>query len=309
MDSKNVFSNNAVILLLALLCCFLWGSAFPVIKIGYSVSGISACDAGSQILYAGIRFTAAGILVILISHIAARKYLSFNKKLVFKSAKLSLFQTILQYTFFYIGLARCTGVKSSVITASNVFLSILIAAFVFRTEKLSVQKVIGCIIGFTGVLLINSDGLDGGFRFSGEGFVFLAALSYAFSSGLIKKYSRDDSTVLLSGWQFFIGGTFMTLFGIIAGGRISCITVKGLLIIIYLSIVSAVAFSLWGTLLKYNPVSNVSVFGFMNPVFGVLLSYALLSEKNDIEPAKIFISLFFVVCGIIIVNTGFLKRK
>ena len=302
MSDKSLLTKKIVVLPLTMLCCLLWGSAFPCIKLGCGYSHIASDDTYTQILYAGLRFTLAGILAVLIGSIIQRKLLIPRKETIPKAAKLSLFQTILQYTFFYIGLSRSTGMKSSVITASNVFLSIIVAAVVFRTEKLTVKKIAGCLIGFSGVVLINLSGIGGGFRLTGEGFVFLSALSYAFSAGLIKRYSQTEDTVLLSGWQFIIGGIVMTVFGCITGGRITLINTKGIFMLLYLAFVSAAAFSIWGVLLKHNPVSMISVFGFMNPVFGVILSYLLLSERSEAGPYRVAAALLLVAAGIIIVN-------
>ena len=64
-----------------------------------------------------------------------------------KVAALSLAQTIIQYLFFYIGLANTSGVKSSVIEGMSVFVCILISSLVFRLEKLTKFKIIGCVLG------------------------------------------------------------------------------------------------------------------------------------------------------------------
>lgn len=309
MNDKSLLTKKIVVLPLTMLCCLLWGSAFPCIKLGCRYSAVSSDDTASQIFYAGLRFTLAGILALILGSLIERKLLVPKTSALKKAAKLSLFQTILQYTFFYIGLSRSTGMKSSVITASNVFLSILVAALVFRTEKLTVRKIFGCLIGFSGVLLINLGGIGGGFRFTGEGFVFLSALSYAFSAGLTKRYSKTEDTVLLSGWQFVIGGLFMTALGLILGGSITVINAKGILMLIYLGFVSAAAFSIWGVLFKHNPVSMISVFGFMNPVFGVILSYLLLSERSGAGVYKVVAALVLVASGIVIVNTASNKNK
>ena len=305
MSDKNMLTKKSVVLPLTMLCCLLWGSAFPCIKLGYKFSEIAFDNVYSQILYAGMRFTMAGILALIIGSIIEKKLLLPKVDSLPKIAKLSLFQTILQYTFFYIGLGRSTGMKSSVITASNVFLSILVAALIFKTEKLTLRKVIGCAVGFSGVVLINLSGIGGGFRFTGEGFVFLSALSYAFSAALIKRYSTKEDPVMLSGWQFVFGGIFMIVFGLAAGGKIMSFNVSGTLMLVYLAFVSAAAFSIWGTLLKYNPVSTISVFGFMNPVFGVILSFLLLSERSEAGPFRVAAALALVAAGIIIVNVSF----
>ena len=309
MNNKSLLTKKIVVLPLTIFCCLLWGSAFPCIKLGCRFSAVSSDDTASQIFYAGLRFTLAGILALILGSIIERKLLVPKISALKKAAKLSLFQTILQYTFFYIGLSRSTGMKSSVITASNVFLSILVAALVFRTEKLTLRKIVGCLIGFSGVLLINLGGIGGGFRLTGEGFVFLSALSYAFSAGLTKRYSKTEDTVLLSGWQFVIGVLFMTAFGLILGGSITVVNAKGILMLIYLGFVSAAAFSIWGVLLKHNPVSMISVFGFMNPVFGVILSYLLLSERSGAGVYKVIAALVLVAAGIVTVNTASDKQK
>lgn len=63
------------------------------------------------------------------------------------------------------------------------------------------------------------------------------------------------------------------------GGRLGHMSAKAFLMLLYLAFVSAAAYSLWAVLLKHNPVSKVAIFGFMNPVCGVLLSTILLDEK------------------------------
>lgn len=227
-------------------------------------------------------------------------------------ALLSLFQTILQYTLFYIGLAHTSGVKSSILIAVNVFFSILVSTLVFRIERLTVQKAIGAIVGFVGIVVINfsTDGFGSGFAFNGEGFMLLSALAYSVSSVLIKKYSESSNTVMLSGWQFLFGGAVMILLGFAAGGRITQNGgIKGILMIIYLAFISAAAYTIWGILLKYNPVSKLSVIGLMNPVFGVLLSAVFLGEAAEAFSRKNLFALILVCVGIIVVNINFSLQK
>ncbi len=67
MKNKEKFMTNIwVVLVGALICCALWGSAFPCIKIGYSMMDIASSDTASQILYAGYRFTLAEFLQFLL---------------------------------------------------------------------------------------------------------------------------------------------------------------------------------------------------------------------------------------------------
>ena len=302
--NKNSLTKTPVVCALAILCCILWGSATPSIKVGYEVFNIASGDTASQILFAGMRFVLAGILTILFGSIISKKALVPKKKSIAPIAKLAMVQTILQYVFFYIGHANTTGVKAAIINGSNVFLAILFAVFIFKYEKMTWVKLIGCIAGFAGIVIINltGSGIDMSMSFAGEGAILISAAAYALSSGMIKKYSQDENPVVLSGYQFFLGGVVMTIAGLIAGGRISGFTLGSTALLIYLAMISSVAYTVWGILLKYNPVAKVTVFGFTNPIFGVILSAIFLDEKNQAFGVQGIIALVLVSFGIFIIN-------
>ena len=266
----------------ALLCCLLWGSAFPCIKIGYRLFEVDAADTASQILFAGCRFTLAGILAAGIGSVMEGRFLRPERKAVKEIIWLSLLQTIIQYFFFYMGLAHTSGVKASIIEAVNVFIAILVAGFLFHQEKITSRKI----------------------SLAGEGAIFFSTIAYAFSSVFVKKFSQKFNPVMLSAYQFIIGGIVLMAAGGVMGGHITKVTPSGIGLLVYLALVSAVAYSLWGILLKYNPVSRVTVFGFMNPVFGVLLSALLLGETDQASGILGLLSLLLVSVGIYVVNSG-----
>lgn len=303
-NRKDFLQKTWVVCVLALVCTFLWGSASPCIKLGYALFKIPSSETWTQILFAGTRFILAGILTILIGSALNRKMLVPTKSSVPSIAKLALFQTILQYIFFYIGLAHNSGVKASIINGSNTFFVILLAGLVFHQEKLDFKKLAGCIIGFAGVIIVSMNGksIDMNLSLMGDGSLFLCAISYAVSSCLMKNYSKNDNPVMLSGYQFIFGGIVMVIVGLIMGGRINHISLSAVLMLLYLACISAVAYSLWGILLKHNPVSKVAIFGFTNPVFGVLLSAWWLGEGSSKLGINALIALILVSIGILIVN-------
>ncbi len=301
---KETMQKTAVVWFLAMICCLLWGSAFPCVKIGYDLFRIEASDTASQIVFAGNRFFLAGILALLFGSAMQKRWLVPKKKDLPKIGVLSVFQTIIQYLFFYVGLAHTTGVKSSIIEAANVFIAILIASLLFHQEKLTRQKMLGCAIGFAGVVLINlgGGGMDMSFHWNGEFFILLSTIAYAVSSVFIKRYGQDADPVLLSGWQFCLGGLVMTIVGKIMGGTLIFHELACWPLLLYMAFISSVAYSLWAILLKYNPVSKVTVFGFMNPVFGVILSAVLLKENGQAFSLRGLTSLVLVCIGIYMVN-------
>ena len=264
---------------------------------------IGAQDSMSQILFAGIRFLLAGVLTIIFGSLIQGKAL-FPKKTSWKMVcMLSVFQTMLQYFFFYIGLAHASGVKSSIINGMTTFFAILLACLVRKQEHLSSEKIIGCLLGTAGVVIVSLSGgsIDAGFALDGEGFILIAAVSYAVSSVLIKEYSVKENPVTLSGYQFLIGGFVMMVVGLLVGGRIHLTKRIGILLIIYMALISSVAYSIWGILLKHNPVSAVTIYGFSNPIFGALLSAFFLAEWDKLN-LRYVAALLLVSLGIYVVN-------
>ena len=301
MEKNKIFTNVFFVTAAAILCCALWGSATPFIKIGYSLM-LPDNNTESIMLFAGIRFFLAGIITVMIYSVARRKFLFPKRENLSKVATVASFQTVIQYIFFYIGLANTTGVKGTVISGSNTFFAILIASLIFRQEKLTLKKIIACILGFSGIIVVNLKGLDLNMNFLGDGFVLFSTVAYAISSVLMKRYSKHEDPVVISGYQFIMGGGVMILVGLALGGVVTVQGVKAVCVLIYLAFLSAVAYSVWGVLLKHNPVSRVTVFSFMIPVFGVLLSNLLLTENSNVSPANLLVALVLICAGITILN-------
>lgn len=291
------------VLLGATLCCLLWGSAFPCIKIGYRLFAIASGDAASQILFAGCRFTLAGILVLAAGSALQRRWLLPRRSALRPIAVLGLSQTAVQYLLFYIGLAHASGVSSSIISGANACVTILMACFVFRSERFSAAKLAGCLLGFGGVVLLNlTGGEEWAFAFNGEGFVLLSTLASALSTILIKRYSEKEDPVLLSGWQFTFGGLLLVICGLAFGGRLHPSGVSSVLLLLYLAFLSAAAYTLWGILLHHNPVSGVSVYKCLIPLFGALLSAWWLQESAALLRWQTPVALVLVVLGVLCVN-------
>ena len=306
-EEKNViWSWLPVTVLTAVFCCVLWGSASPAIKIAYEQFQIGPEDTASRIMLAGARFMIAGVMTIVFGSILARKVLVPRKTSWKNVVILSLVQTVGQYYFFFMALANTSGVRGSIINASGNFLAILFAVYIFRFEKMTLRKLAGCLVGFAGILLILGGGqalMEGGrVTLAGEGAMLIADFFYAASGCLIKIFSRDENPVALSGYQFLIGGVILTVIGTAMGGSLTFYTAGCALNLLYMGFISAGAYTLWGVLLKYNPVSRVSILGFINPVMGVLLSALFLGEGREAFSLTGLLALLLVSAGIIIVN-------
>ena len=278
-----IWSVTPVMVATAIFCCILWGSASPAIKIAYSLFKIEASDTASRLMLAGARFMLAGVMTIVLGSLLAKKTLVPRKESFKYIVILSLFQTIGQYYYFFMSLANTSGVRGSIINASGNFLAPLFAIFLFRLENFNIKKMIGCIVGFAGIILFfgGSSALSSGgqMTLAGEGAMLGAAFFYAISGCSIKLFSKHGNLT------FYSTGCYLNL--------------------LYMGFISAGAYTLWGVLLKYNPVSKVSVLGFVNPIMGVLLSALFLGESTEAFSITSVLALLLVSAGIIIVNAKF----
>ena len=311
VQKKNTLTKTGIVALLACVCCILWGSAIPVIKTGYRLMEVDAADTASQIVFAGVRFTLAGLLVLIFASIREKKVLIPDRTILKYAVPVCLAQTVGQYFFFYIGVAHTSGVKGGIITGLGNFIAILMSCLIVRNERMTGRKMAGCVLGFAGVVVINLMGksLDMGFTLTGEGFILISQVAYGISTILINIYSKKVSPVVLSGTQFTMGGIVLTPIGVGMGGHLGNVTAVGVVSIFYLAMVSAVAYTLWSVLLAWNDVSKVAIFGFVNPLCSVILSALILGEVKQAFNTGSLAALLLVCAGIYIVNCRGTNKK
>lgn len=302
-QENNRLSRPAVVIALAVVCNLLWGSAIPFINVGYRLFLLEGT--ASRILFAGCRFTLAGLLTLIFTSITRKKVVLPKPQSLRYVVALSMTQTIIQYALFYVGVGNTSSVKGSLIQGLNAFVTILVACYFFRSERMNGMKWIGGVVGFLGILAVNLGGgsVDASFRLLGEGCLVGSMVSSAFSTGLVKRFSDKDDPVALCGSQFALGGVVLIAIGLLTGGVLRPVSVLAFVDLLYLAMLSAVAYSLWALLLKYNPVSSIAIYQFLQPVFGVLLGLMLFGNA-DISMVRCAISLMLVCLSIVIVQRG-----
>jgi len=304
MNSKDILTGRLQVAVLAITACLLWGSAFPSLKISYAEIMPLDVNAYDRMIFASLRFFTASLMLFFIIIISGKRDKIFKiKKHFFPLLILGLMQTSLQYFFFYNGLANTTGVKSSIISTSGIFMTVIAAHFVYKNDKLNLKKTAGLLLGLSGVLLVNltAGEFNFSFMFTGEGFLIISAAVSAAASFLAKKITGYLSPLLVTAWQMFMGSLF--LFFVSAGGsslaRLS-FSPSSIVLLFYLAFISAAAFSLWYSLIKHNALGFISIYKFMIPVSGVFLSSVFLPQESIniiIVAAMLLVSL-----GIITIN-------
>jgi len=304
MDIKKIFTGRWQVAILAICSCLLWGSAFPSLKISYAEIMPLNVNAYDRMIFASLRFFIASLMLFSLIILNGKKQELFKIKEYFLALLiLGTMQTSLQYFFFYNGLANTTGVKSSIISTSGIFMTVIASHFVYKNDKLNFKKSVGILLGFLGVVAVNLNRgeLNANFLFSGEGFLIISAAISAAASFLAKKLTGNLNALIVTAWQMFMG-SLLLFFVSSTGSDFSRLTFSPftLSLLIYLAFISAAAFALWYTLIKYNALGFVTIYKFMIPVSGVFLSSILL--PNESINIIIISAMLMVSLGIIIIN-------
>ena len=297
----NPLTDRRIVVAIALLCCFLWGSAVPAVKIGYALFAIAPGDTPSLMLFAGVRFFLSGVILLGYSALT-RKPVAQRPARLGQLLMLGLVSTAGQYLFYYIGLAHTTGVKVSITTSTSTFFSVLLAHFLYANDKLTPRRTIGCLVGFVGVVVVNlsATGLDLHISLLGEGFIVVAAALFSIAGVYGKGLSADMDAGVMTGWQLLLGGAVLGVAGFATGGHFGAFGLEAAVLLAYLAALSAAAFGLWSVLLKHNPVGSIAIFNCAIPIFGVLLAGLFLGET--IFEWKNLAALVLVSVGIVLVT-------
>jgi len=294
----SVFEKKRNVVFLALFYTFLWGCCFPLVKL--CMAGFSINDNISKCLVAGIRFTLAGFGLILYNFAKDKKQALLTKKELPYLLGYSLLGTALQYAFTYVGLSNVDGAKGAIFDQLCVFIIIIASGLLLKNDKLTALKILGCAIGFIGILAVNTEKISFSFTLDGEFMMTLAALCQTGAYFIAVASKNTASATKLVGYGQFFGGIILTAFSLALGGRITKLSLQGALTLIALAAFAAFAYVLSLVPLKYFPASEVSVFNLLITVFGVVMSAIVLGE--DIFRINYLVSLVLIVVGILLIN-------
>lgn len=301
MKVDKLFKEKKYYIPIILIVMFLWGSAFPVLKLSYKEFAVNNADYFIKIYFAGIRFFIAGLFVFLYVRLFVKEVIDF-KKLDYKFLViLSLFQITLQYIFYYIGVSNTTGIKSAILQSSGTFIIVILSSFIFKDDKLNKYKIFAVLIGLVGIAVTNiTSGFDFSFKLQGEGFLFIAALFSSFGHIYMKAKGSRTNAVVATCFQFIIGSVLLIIIGRIGMFSKLTWTFNGVLLLLYSGFLSATAFTLWYMVLKYNKAGEVSVYMLFIPIFGTILSSIFLPDEKF--TINILIGLILVILGIVVLN-------
>lgn len=278
-EPKSLFQRPAWVAVFATTAAVVWGWAYPLIKLGFAEFQISADMTGSKILFAGVRFLLSGLIILAM---AGAKRLDFGVRGRGSWAYIGLYallNTTLHYACFYIGLSHADGARSAILNSLSVFLVVILACVFFKSDRMTIRKLLGCLIGFAGILILNLGGASSGsFTWLGDGFIILNALCGASASLLTRGLGNRVNVFVGTGYSLAFGGALLLFTGLLLQGTLPCITLQGIMILLLLIGISTVGFALYNKLLTLNPVGKVAIYNSLIPVVGAVTSCLCLHE-------------------------------
>lgn len=261
-----------------LLCAGLWGSAFPVIKLSFAHLHFDSY--GEQLLFAGTRFMLAGVIVSI-----------FCRRNILRSLReapkrdllwVTLGQTFGQYVFFYYALRVSSGTLGALLVGSGSLWWVVLAPLFLKSPFPSGKQwlaLLSCAVGIC--LAVYAPGAGSGDVLKGTIAFLLSTLCGAFGAIGMKRVAPRFGSRSVTSLSLFFGGAMLTLAGSASWPEFAVDYSWGSFgVTLYLSILSATAFTVWNRLIERYSVNVLSAYRFMIPLCGVIESALFLESET-----------------------------
>ena len=290
--------------ILAIVSCLLWSSAFAGIKIGLEFT--------TPLQFAGTRFFISGLLVFPLALRINPRYFRIVKDQWKTILLISFLQTFLQYAMFYTGINLIPAAVGAIVIGSQPLFIALVAHFMMPGDNMTFKKTVVILFGITGVILVSlskdPESISGNIAILGILLLVGINILSGFSNVLIAKETGMIPPLVLSSASMIIGGGTLFLFSLPVEG-VGFGPKPGMyyLSLGWLSILSAVAISIWTVLLKRPGiiVSDLNFWKFLIPVFGAALSWILLPAEKPL--AITLVGMLIIASSLVILNL--VRRK
>ena len=264
--------------LLAIAACLLWSSAFVGIKLGLPYT--------TPLQFAGIRFFISGLLVLPVALYYNPRFLTIFRENYRFILFLGLLQTFLQYALFYTGIDKVPGSVGAIVIGSGPLFIAIVAHFFVPGDTMNLKKAGIILFGFSGIVLVSVgryDTVDHAVRLVGILILIGNNIISGFSNVIIALEKKKIPPLVLSSVSMIFGGALLFLFSIpVEGLDLSPKPLPYYLSLGWLSMLSALAISIWVTLLKKPgiKVSSLNLWKFLIPVAGAILAWVILPDES-----------------------------
>ena len=277
------------------LLCLVWGSTWPIIKIGL--------EAVPPFLAAGVRFLIAGIVLFGLSWLqGVRLPKTFRAHFGLLCIGVGIG---LSYGAVYWGQQYIPAGLSAVLFATNPLFVMLLAHVAVDSEAITWRKFVGVLLGFFGVVFIFQDDLQLPNRLNviGAAVTLISPFVVSLSNVGIKKWGYHFHPYNLTALPMTYAAALLLVVSFWSENvtHVSW-TPAAVSSVLYLSIVGSVfGFVIFYSLLKKFPVSTLSFASYVFPVVALALGYVLLGETLEMQT---LVGGATILVGIIVATRG-----
>ena len=274
------------------LLAFIWASAFFNIKIAtYSYEPITL---------ALVRVIFASLPLILLCKLKSIKIEAFSKEWK-RYALIGLCNIAIPFILIAMGTSKINSYLAAMLMSTTPLSGTILAHFFTKNEKINIFKIIGILIGFSGVLFLFLDKII--INESNYIFALITILGSTFYSigGIltlkIKNKGNENVTTSTTIWSLIF---LFPMALILEKPWLATPTLDSTLSLLYLGIVATgLAWLIRFRILSVNGLVFQTQVAYLIPIFGVFFGYFLM---NEVITWRVLISLSIIVLGIYIVK-------
>ncbi len=275
---------------LAMFLSAAFGANTVAIKI--SVSGIGPFTTG------GIRFVIASLVILAWARATGRSFQVHREQVFPLLVCFLLFFS--QISLLYLGVAKTHASRAALISNLQPFFVLFLAHLFLPGDRITSRKVVGLILGFTGVCLVflEREGVTEDFQ-GGDVLMLFSTSLWAASTIYLKTVLHRLTPHVIAFYQMMASIPLFFLFGFLWDKpMISALNVEVVLAILYQALVAAAfGFIAWNTLLQSHGAVILNSFNFILPIAGVFMAWWLLNEPITF---KLLLALFFITAQMLV---------
>lgn len=287
MKSKTYFLYVAI--------CLIWGTTWVILK--------KSLIEGTPAIYGvGLRFFAAGIILLLISFFQKRP-IPRSREAINIYTSFGLLNLVVGYGVTYWATQYIYSNLASILWTGFPIIIVIMSHFYLPNEKINLHKTISLVIGTTGVLLILSQGkaFGGENVIMGMSVIIVAVILAAWPNVYLKKNAKAIDTLTMNAvCQTGAGIILLTISSFLEKDQVMIWSPFNIFAMVYLTLFGSIAaWLIYVWLFKHLTMTQIAYVAFPPPVIALFLGWTFLGEA--LTPVAI-LGAILVITGAVAVN-------